>query len=79
MGNKVDKVESGWRVEITVTERKQTRTVDSYEGTTVSVRDEVTEHVVMSITANSKDEAIGKAMNHLNSERSVDFDDPTSE
>jgi CobQ-like glutamine amidotransferase family enzyme len=65
MGKRVEKVVRGWRVEVTVVERKETRDVDSYDDKLLGVRDEQIEHVVMSVTADNKEAAINKAIRQL--------------
>lgn len=68
MGTKVDKSESEWFVSVVVTERRVTWTQDSYDGTRSGFGQKEIEHINQVVVAKDGDEAITKAIQHLNLE-----------
>lgn len=78
MGAKVEKSESRFKVTAVVVEARKTIIADSYDGTASIRQEEIIEHVNLTVTAENKDDAIVKAIRHLNNELSTD-DEPTQD
>jgi hypothetical protein len=76
MGTKVQKSESQWRVQVKVTESRQTWDEDQYDKSRSGWTDGLFEPVTLTVSADDKDAAIVKAITHLSSEMTRSDDAP---
>lgn len=79
MGSKLKKSKSTWTVIVKVSESTASWDEDSYDGTKTGLQFKEVDHIDQTVTAETKDDAIVKAIRHLNLELSTDDVDAPAE